>query len=414
MKVYKPKNCNKWSLTFNVNGRRCRLAVSDSKSVTLTASRRVEALINCGGVLDADLRDWVKEVPDRLRDKLIGFGLIDRQWCESVIAKPLTEHLQDFCDYLKANDRKPKYIFQARSSIDRTLAGCSLKAFSDIDGNKVTGFWAELREAGDIGQRTYNYNLRLFKIFTNWLIKKRRVLGLDPMVGYDLITQTEYKKKRRAFTADEERRLIETTVSGQKRFKLTGHERCLVYRLALCTGMRSGEIKKLQKLHFDFDAVPPTVTVEASKGKRTDDLLLTAGVAADMKVYLADREPTDKVFDLCHDLRLMIKADERDAGIEYRDAAGRDLDFHSLRHTFCTNLALAEVHITVAQKMMRHSTVELTANFYTHVLRESEVAAIEALENMTTVRPNPAQVKTNMDKSGQVNYDYSVKTALTA
>lgn len=58
--------------------------------------------------------------------------------------------------------------------------------------------------------------------------------------------------------------------------------------------MRSGEIKKLKKLHFDFEA--KTVRVEASKGKRTDDLLMTKDVAADMRAYLAEKEPQDKVF----------------------------------------------------------------------------------------------------------------------
>lgn len=110
----------------------------------------------------------------------------------------------------------------------------------------------------------------------------------------------------------------------------------------------------------------------------------------------------------------MLRADLAEANIEYGDAAGRDLDFHRLRHTFCTKLALAGVHITVAQKMMRHSTVELTAKFYTHVLHESEVAAIEALDNLTKTCPNPEKIKTNMDKSGQVNYSYSVKTAIAS
>lgn len=68
--------------------------------------------------------------------------------------------------------------------------------------------------------------------------------------------------------------------------------------------------------------------------------------------------------------------------------------------------------ITVAQKMMRHSTFELAAKFYTHVLHESEVAAIESLDNLTKTCPNPEKIKTNMDNYGQVNYIYGVKTAI--
>ena len=110
----------------------------------------------------------------------------------------------------------------------------------------------------------------------------------------------------------------------------------------------------------------------------------------------------------------MLRADLAEANIEYRDAAGRDLDFHSLRQTFCTKLALAGVHITVARKMMRHSTVELTAKFYTHVLHESEVAAIEAHDNLTKTCPNHEKIKKNMYKSGQLNYSYSVKTSIAS
>lgn len=54
----------------------------------------------------------------------------------------------------------------------------------------------------------------------------------------------------------------------------------------------------------------------------------------------------------------------------------------------------------------------IDAKLYTHVLHESEVAAIEALENMTKICPNPEKVKTNMDKSGQGNYNSNVKVAL--
>ncbi|MFH5804676.1 hypothetical protein [Alienimonas sp. DA493] len=37
----------------------------------------------------------------------------------------------------------------------------------------------------------------------------------------------------------------------------------------------------------------------------------------------------------------------------YRDAAGRVLDFHALRHTFVTNLARSGVHPKHAQALAR-------------------------------------------------------------
>lgn len=44
-----------------------------------------------------------------------------------------------------------------------------------------------------------------------------------------------------------------------------------------------------------------------------------------------------------------------------------DLVPYCLRHTYCTDLARAGVDIRVAQKLMGHSSIALTANIYTHI-----------------------------------------------
>ncbi|MBL7186137.1 MAG: site-specific integrase [Phycisphaerae bacterium] len=162
--------------------------------------------------------------------------------------------------------------------------------------------------------------------------------------------------------------------------------------MGLEAGLRGSEIKSLRRLSFTFENSPPTVRVEASdcKGKRTDDLVLMDTTADAIKNFLKDREPTDRAFKMPHDSdwAAMIRADLADAGIEYRDSAGRDADFHSTRHTFCTNLALAGVHPTVAQKLARHSSILTTMRYYTHVLHKSECEAIDALKNLTAAYPN--------------------------
>ncbi len=55
------------------------------------------------------------------------------------------------------------------------------------------------------------------------------------------------------------------------------------------------------------------------------------------------------------------------AGIEKKDDAGRVLDVHALRHTYCTRLSKAGVSLQLGQRLMRHSTPSLTANYYTHL-----------------------------------------------
>lgn len=58
----------------------------------------------------------------------------------------------------------------------------------------------------------------------------------------------------------------------------------------------------------------------------------------------------------------------------------KDITPYCLRHTYCTDLARRKVDIRVAQKLMGHSEISLTANIYTHV---DDDDVINALKNAT-------------------------------
>ena len=75
----------------------------------------------------------------------------------------------------------------------------------------------------------------------------------------------------------------------------------------------------------------------------------------------------------------MIREDLAAAQIPEKDAIGRVVDFHALRHTFITNLARSQVHPKTAHVLARHSSITLTLDRYTHSLREDEVRALESL-----------------------------------
>jgi len=297
---------------------------------------------------------------------------------------------------LAADKRKDSYIKQTRTNIERILTNCGFKVWSDIDGNKVKTFLAKSRGPDGYGERTYNAYLRGFKEFCSWMLREGRAAGTDPMKSHSLIKQTEYRKKRRALTVDESHRLLEATKAAPKRYNMTGYERSLVYRLALEAGLRAGEIKSLTVLSFDFESEHSTVHVDPSdtKGKRPADLILMTETAEELKEFFSNKESTDKAFAMPHtdNTAVMLRQDLRDVGIEYTDANGRDCDFHSLRHTFITNLALAGVHPAVAQKLARHSSIELTMRYYTHVLHKSEVEAIDALKNLSA-KQNTKRIK---------------------
>ena len=420
MKAYKPtyrdkktgkiKKCQSWYLSFRDRQKiRRRLPVSSDKRLTERYGIMIEKLIASDGILDPELQSWIENINPEIRGKLIDFSLIKSSRLAENIGRSLIEHLKDYIEGKKADSCKPVYIRNTESLISKILTGCDIKVWSDIDGNSVKTYLAGGRNDNGIGEGTYNYRLAAFKSFCSWLISEGRVTGNDPMSGHRQIKQTTFRKKRRALTPAEQRRLLEVTENQPKRFCASGHVRALAYRLALETGLRAKEVDSLKVLSFNFEASPPTVRVESSdsKGKKADNLILMKETARKIQEHFEGEAPTGKAFTLTSldSFAVMIKADLKAAGIAYRDEAGRDVDFHSLRHSFITNLSLAGVHPSVAQKLARHGTILLTMKYYTHVLHDSEVNAIQALNDLTSACQTGTLSKTSVDFGGQKNED---------
>ena len=84
------------------------------------------------------------------------------------------------------------------------------------------------------------------------------------------------------FTMNEVRSLLTSTADAPKRHVMTGQARALLYRVAVETGYRAGELRSLTRSSFDLDSVPPTVRLLAgcAKGKRRNTIQVRVGPAA--------------------------------------------------------------------------------------------------------------------------------------
>ena len=78
----------------------------------------------------------------------------------------------------------------------------------------------------------------------------------------------------------------------------------------------------------------------------------------------------------------MLRNDLDAAGIAYVTDDGV-ADFHSLRHTFISNLVAGGVHPKLAQQLARHSTITLTMDRYSHVGLLDMNAALQSLPTVT-------------------------------
>ena len=73
-------------------------------------------------------------------------------------------------------------------------------------------------------------------------------------------------------------------------------------------------------------------------------------------------------------------------------------DFHSLRHRFGSELAMANVPPKVAQTSMRHSTITLTLDRYSHVGLWDTAGALDKLPPITC--PGAAPEAASMQATG--------------
>jgi integrase len=281
-----------------------------------------------------------------------------------------------------------------------------------------------------IGAQTFNFYLQAAKQFCRWMVHDRRA-SESPLAHLQGVNvKTDRRHDRRALSADELRWALDTTARAPERHGMTGEARALLYCLAVETGLRAGELRSLTRASFDLEADEPSITIEAAyaKNRRQDTLPLRPATARALAPHLAGKMPGVPAFDIPRRTQVvrMWRADLRDARrawigaaeshpearereqssfLSYRDEAGRVADFHSLRHTFISNLANGGVHPKTAQALARHSTIALTMDRYTHVRRSEFAAALSVLPDLSH---RPAQSETRaMGTFGQTSSNSS-------
>jgi site-specific recombinase XerD len=328
------------------------------------------------------------------------------------LTKPIGDHLDGFRDSLRSKDNTPQHVDLTLARVRVICEGCGLRRLSDLDADKVSCWLKKQREAGRFGVSTSNHHLVAIKSFGNWLMKAER-LPRNPFAHLArLNAKVDVRVQRRALQADEVIRLIATTESSQTLFRgLAGRDRAVLYLLAATSGFRVDELATLTPESFDLESDSPTVKIAAKdeKSRRGAVQPIPVQVARRLAEWIASR-PDGSSTRLWpgtwrEKAASMIRGDlkaardqwikeaeenplERDGRVQSdflkSKTADGTVDFHGLRHTFCTLMASSGVHPGVAQKLARHSTITLTMDRYSHVDREELTRAVATLPSLAT------------------------------
>ena len=390
-----------------------RLPLFDDRKASEEAARKVDRLndLRAGGEsMPPELSRWVESMPNAIRNKLALWGILSAS--KVAAGKPLAEHLSDWQAALLAKGNTVHHADTSHNRAKRIIDGCRFTHWHDLSAGKVRQFLADLR-AGDDGlsAASFNYYSQAIKGFCRWMIRDGRAQENPIMHLQQLNTRTDRRHDRRALSADDLRRLLDTTMNAVDRYGMAGMDRATLYTLAVETGLRAGELRSLTRGSFTLEGDEPGVVIEArdAKNRRQVTLPMRTDTVAMMKTHLTGKMPHATAFNLPskYDLIRMLKLDLADAGIEYRDAAGRVADFHALRHTFITNLVGAGVHPKTAQMLARHSTIGLTMDRYTHTYRGQLSDALKMLPDLSPATRQSAKATGTHDAAAK-NHDSQI------
>lgn len=315
------------------------------------------------------------------RERLIKEGLIDlaeeKQADEA--RKSIDEHLDAYRDALIAKGGTAKHAKATREMLSRLFESAKIRSTKQITS---AGIAVGLKLIVDAGRssRTHNAAKQAAKAFCKWIwnreIVMNQVRGLDTLGNRN--QAADRRVVRRALKVEEVERLLAVAEAGKpvditrKGYQydyreVTGPDRAMLYRIILGSGLRANEIRTLRPEAFDLGA-EPTIEIRAGNEKARRGALqpITRELADQIRPWLETRPPQQPLFDLPEKMhKRLLLPDLIAAGIPERDNEGAKVDIHALRTTYITRLVEDGVHPAVAQKLARHSDINITMRYYT-------------------------------------------------
>lgn len=254
----------------------------------------------------------------------------------------------------------PKHVATTIARCETLAEGCA--SIADLTPVRVRLALERLRGAS---AKTINgYRTALLGFFS-WLVREGQWAS-NPVETVAPARVVSDGPVRRALTPDEQVRLLHGAL-------LTPEElRC--YEVALNTGLRRAELAAItydEVLVLTDHPRRYGVLVRGKTAKNRKDRVLPLPDGYAVKTPLHKTQRFLRVPSIARFRRHL-----HEAGIPEVTPEGR-IDFHALRVTFGTNLARAGVPLTLAQRLMRHSSPDLTSNIYTRLGVNDEMAAVD-------------------------------------
>ena len=338
----------RWGIDYvDERGKRVRRVVASDKSVAQKmlsdAVRTVERLR--AGVLLADPRESRRE---------------------------LSEQLDHYIEDLARRGRDQMYRYTIRRRIELAATALGWSCLRDCKPDQIRSYLGTLNRQGKT-PKTVNGHLADLSAFFAWCVRSSR-LESNPCHA---IAKSDDKrpKTRRALSVAECRALIAAAPP----------DRTAVYEFLILTGLRRAEAAQICWMDLRLDCVNPFMELPATitKSGQPESIPLVPALAETLLRRRGKADASELVFDAIPSMKL-FREDLAAAKIEEVDQRGRRVVLHSLRHSLATMLAASSVPMAVAQRIMRHRDIRLTAQTYTDEALLPLAAAMASLPSLST------------------------------
>ncbi|MEO1696673.1 MAG: tyrosine-type recombinase/integrase [Planctomycetota bacterium] len=406
-------------------GAKRSLKLFEAKGASEQFAARLRRLVDAqtgGEPLDRDMMAWLSRMRRDQLERLIEIGLVEQRRISSTL--PIEDHLEAWQRSVAAKGRTRRHIDGAFKRASAVLAAVGARRWADIDSHEIETWLAEQTGAEGWSISTHNRYAQSVKQFCRWMVDHEHAI-VDPLRSLKLRSAGTgtARRKRRALTLDECRALIQAAESSTVAIHgVLPATRGLLYRTALRTGLRFGELTGLRVGWIDFGrvVVDPRTGVEAYEGKpttitppaeatkagrktgRVDTIVIPVKLHHRLAAAARGRHPNALLFDRDRlqkrsSARIpegtgsrLIKLDLAAAGIPYVDPAGRYADFHALRHTALTLFGSAGASMDEMLSLARHSDPNVTRG-YLHSELASRAAVVERLPDLDSDDDSAAQ-----------------------
>ncbi len=274
----------------------------------------------------------------------------------------------------------------------------------------IQKYYNSLYENG-ISSNTIAYVNKLLKMFFNYAVDNNMILK-NPCSGSKVSIPEDVVE----YTDDQEAQIVPVFEDSDLKLIMGLKEETKIKYIALvslATGMRKGEVLGLKATDIDYEneeihirrSVATNYVFDSKGNKKRKTLVLatkTKGSTRDIplpksliaiikKALLIQKQEklkagkifSDKYEDfifLSNTGELLVNSNIHDSWESLLNRAGVDYKkFHSLRHTYATKQFEMDIPLKTVSELLGHSSIEITANIYTHCLKKQKKKAVDIL-----------------------------------